>query len=243
MGLVGGPVGALYMVVGPQERVNSLRWERHVVGRLAGRVVGLVVLARPRQGGQAGIHRLEEGRRPRRWRAIGVEGQCGRPRKRRAHQGDGAEDVRPDESAPSGYGRAEVMTDDPGDFAIAESGDKSDGVAHQVQHPGRGQVAVVGCIPASGTAVAALIGGDDMIAEGGQGADHLAPAERQLREAVQEQQAGSPRGFEPGFQDVHAKAIHVLHEAGAHAFRQEILGKRFHQVSLRRGLAHPLQLP
>lgn len=88
-------------------------------------------------------------------------------------------------------------------------------VARQVQHVKRAEVAVVIRAPTGGAAVAALVRGDHVIARRRQRRHHLAPGPRQFGEAVQQQDARTPRRFEPGFQDVHAQPIDAIHKARA----------------------------
>src|SRR4029077_11750620 len=77
------PVGAFHVVVGAQERVNSLRSVPHVVVRFARLVVPLVVLAGRLQGGELVVDGIRGGRR--RSRRIGcVERQRRRTAERRA---------------------------------------------------------------------------------------------------------------------------------------------------------------
>ena len=103
-----------------------------------------------------------------------------------------------------------------GDGAIAERRDQAERVAHQVEHAERAEVAVVVAVPAGGAAVAALVRRDHVIAGRRQRQHHLAPAVGELREAVQQQQAG-PARLEAGLQHVHREAVDVVDEARADA--------------------------
>src|SRR5205085_4453479 len=94
-GLVSFPIGALVMIVGTQEGMETLRAVPHVVVRLAGRVVNLVVLARSRQLRQFVIDRAGAWRD--RWALRGafnrIEGQRRHPSERRRHHRNRAEHV------------------------------------------------------------------------------------------------------------------------------------------------------
>src|SRR5688500_3422789 len=70
------------------------------------------------------------------------------------------------------------------------------------------KVAVVTAVPPGGTAVAALVGREDMEATFRERRYHLAPAVRELREAVQQQDARP--AWRAGFQHVHAQAVDAL---------------------------------
>ncbi len=98
---VAGPVGALVMEIAAQEGVDALRAMPHLgIGR-PGRIIPLVMLARPVEPGQRRVDVVAR-RGIRRRRVGGVEGQRRRPGEGRAHQRQRAEHVGPHQRAPGG---------------------------------------------------------------------------------------------------------------------------------------------
>ena len=117
--------------------------------------------------------------------------------------------------------------------AVAECPDQTQRVPDQVEHAERAEVAVVIAVPARGASVAPLVGSDHVKPGGGDGQQHLSPAVRQFREAVEEQDAGPVLDVEAGFQDVHPEAVDVVHEAGAYTGRENRLIVSNHLGQLR----------
>ena len=101
--------------------------------------------------------------------------------------------------------------------AVAKRVDEPDGVSRHVENAKRIGIGVVGIVPAGGAAVAALIGGDHVIAGGRQRRHHLAPAIGELREAMQEQDRRPARRFVTCLQNMHGHAVHVCDLARADA--------------------------
>jgi len=95
--------------------------------------------------------------------------------------------------------------------------DQPDGVARHVENAKRIRVGVVGVVPAGGAAVAALVGGDHVIAGVGEGRHHFAPAVGEFWESVHHQNERPARRLEASFQDVHGQAVHVGDVARANA--------------------------
>ncbi len=93
--------------------------------------------------------------------------------------------------------------------AVAKRVDQPDGVARHVENAKRVRIGVVGIVPANGTAISALIGGDHVIPGGRQRRHHLAPAIGELRETMQEQDRRSARRFETSLQNMHRHAVHI----------------------------------
>ena len=200
--------------------MDPLRRAPHVRVRLARAVVALVVLAGARQARHLLVDvRAGRGLRPRA-AAGSVEGELRRAAERGAHQRHGPEDVRPRHRRPRGDGRSEVVADHRVHRAVAERRDQRQRVAHRVQAAERTETAVVVRAPAGGAAVAALVGGDDVVARVGQRRQDVPPAIGQLREAVQEEQRRPPPALEAGFEHVHRQAVDVVDEPRADAVRQ-----------------------
>ena len=105
-------------------------------------------------------------------------------------------------------------------LAVAERGDEAERVAHRVERVERAEVVVVIGAPAGGAAIAAQIGGDDVKAGSGERPHHLAPGIGELREPVQQQDAGPAGGLVPGFEDVDAQPVDPLDKTRADAGRQ-----------------------
>ena len=93
--------------------------------------------------------------------------------------------------------------------AMAERVDEPHGIAHHVEDAEGIGIGVVGIVPARGAAVAALIGGDHVIARRRQRQHHLAPAVGEFREAMQQQHGGPAWTLVAGFQHVHRQAVDV----------------------------------
>src|SRR3954469_1551106 len=88
-------------------------------------------------------------------------------------------------------------------------------VLDQVQNAERVEVAVVAPVPAAGLAVAALVGSDGVEAGGGERRHYLAPAEADLRKAVQQKHrrlAALAR-----LEHMHAEAVDAVEAAAADA--------------------------
>jgi len=117
-------------------------------------------------------------------------------------------------------GRAEVVADDGGDAAMAERGDQVQGVLNQVEKPERSQVPVVVPVPAGRSAIAALVGRDDVQTRRSQGRHHVAPGISQFGKTVQQQNERPPFGLEPSLQHVHPQAVDAVDKAGPHALGQ-----------------------
>ena len=162
----------------------------------------------------------------------GVERQRRRSAERRAHHDDRAKHVGPDQRAPGGDRRAEIMPDDGVDAAIAERRHQPERVAHQIGEPERGEIAVVVRIPSGGAAIAALVRRDHVIAGLRQNRHHLAPAKGEFGKAVQQQHAGPACGLEAGFQHVHAQAVDVVDVAGADGGGERDVGEGGHCLRL-----------
>ena len=93
-------------------------------------------------------------------------------------------------------------------------------IAYQVEKVVLTDVAVIARITALGHAVATLVRRHHVITRLGQRQHHLAPAERQLRKAVQQQHTLAARLLKTGLQNVHVKTITVVNLAGANTGRQ-----------------------
>ena len=84
-------------------------------------------------------------------------------------------------------------------------------------HSEGGEVGFVGDRSSGDPSVATQVGGDDVVAGVGEGRHHLSPAIGELREAVEQQEAG-PAGLPvSGLQHMHAQAVQTLDEARADA--------------------------
>ncbi len=184
------------------------------------------MLARARELGEVRVDLLARGGGC----ARGAERQGRRPGERRAHQCDRAEKVGPQQRAPGGDRRAEIMADHAGDRAMAERRHQPEHVAHQVGQTERREVAVIGGVPAGGPAVAALVGRDHVIAGRRERQHDLAPAVGELGKAVEQQQAWPARGLEPGLQHMHRQPVDVVDDARADAGwqRDVAVGRRHH---------------
>src|SRR6516162_4612782 len=150
MGMVLFPVGALVMEIGAQKIVDTLAAMPHLSIGWPGRIIPLIMLARPRQGRQ----RLVDGRAPgnRRWFSVGGERQLRRPSEWRAHQSQRAEYIGPHQRAPRRDRRTEIVPDDRGGAAIAEGKDETQDVAHCVQKAEGSKLSIVIGAPAGRTA-------------------------------------------------------------------------------------------
>ena len=104
--------------------------------------------------------------------------------------------------------------------AVAERRDQRERVAHGVQAAEGPQAAVVVGAPAGGAPVAALVGGDDVVAGVGERRHDVPPTVGELREAVEKEQGRTPPGLEAGFEHVHRQAVDVVDEARADAVRE-----------------------
>ena len=119
------------------------------------------------------------------------------------------------------------------DLAVAERRHQREHVPHLVQHPERAQVFLVADAGAVGAAVAAQVGGHDVVALCREGRHQAPPAVGELGEAVQQQHAPTRAGLRPGLQHVHADGVDAGDEAGADAGRQHAVRVRSDVVSLR----------
>ena len=207
------------MIVGAQEVVDALRAVAHVGVGGARRIVPVIVLARRVERREVGVDVAGAGRR-----ATGMIGGAERRRRRAgersAHQRDRTEYVGPCQRAVGCNRRAEVVPDHGRDRAAAERRHEPQGVAHQVEDAEGREVAVVVAVPTRGATITPLVGRDHVKPRCRQRQHHLAPAVRQLREAVQQQNAGAAHILEARLQDVHRESVAVLHETGAYAGRK-----------------------
>ena len=103
---------------------------------------------------------------------------------------------------------------------VAESRDEPQGIPYQVENAEGADVAIIVAVPARGAPVAPLIGSNNVKPRRRDGQHQLPPAVRELRESVQEQDAGPPRALVTGLQHVHREAVDVLHETGAYTGRE-----------------------
>src|ERR1700735_1410218 len=103
----------------------------HLRVRWPSRIVPLVMLARPWQGGQC----LMDGRAPwrRRWMSVGVKRELRRSNERRAHECERVEHIGSYKCAPGSDNCPEIVSDDCRGTAIAEGGRQSERVAYGVQ--------------------------------------------------------------------------------------------------------------
>ena len=99
-----------------------------------------------------------------------------------------------------------------------EREDQLEDVLRQVQLPERAHVAVEPPVPPGRAAIAALVGGDDMITGRGERRHDPAPGPRKLRKPVQQQHDGPPRLA--GLQQMHAETADPLDSPAAHAAGQ-----------------------
>ena len=94
-----------------------------------------------------------------------ANGSVAVPPKGRAHEHDGAKDVRPGDRTPGSYQRSEVVAGQM-DLTVAERRHQPEHVPHLVQHPERAQLVVVAHVGAVGAAVPAQVGRDDVVPSG-----------------------------------------------------------------------------
>src|SRR6516164_8031354 len=126
-----GPICALVVKIAAQKGVDTLRAVMHVgIGR-PGRVIPLIVLARPIQLrqllmdiGSWGILLLRT--------VCGVERQWRWPGERRAHQRNGMEHIGSDERAPRRNRRSEIVPRDQRDVVIPKSRNETKGIPNRV---------------------------------------------------------------------------------------------------------------
>ncbi len=188
------------------------------------------MLARPGQRRQFAMNGVIGSRLER--LVHGVERQRWRSAERGAHQDDRSKHVRPDQRAPGGNGRAEIMPDHGVDRAVAERRHQPERVAHQIGEPERAETAFVTRIPPGGAAIAALVRRDHVIAGLRQDRHHLAPGEGEFGKAVQQQHARPAARFEAGFEHVHAQAVDIFHVARADGGGERDVGKGGHCLRL-----------
>src|SRR5262245_37570149 len=86
-------------------------------------------------------------------------------------------------------------------------------------------------IPSRGAAIAALIRRDHVIAGVRKNRHHLAPAESEFGEAVQQQKERAALGFVASFQHMHAQAVDAVDIARAYGWRERDVGEGGHDVS------------
>jgi hypothetical protein len=141
-----------------------------------------------------------------------------------AHQHHGLEHVRPDQCAAARDRRAEVVPYDRCYRSVAERRYQRQGIPHDIEKTERADIAVVVTIPARGLAVAPLVGRDHMVARRRQRQHNFAPAVRELREAMEEQDTGAVPSLEAGFEHVHRETVDVFHEPGADLWRAADFG-------------------
>jgi hypothetical protein len=204
------------MIVGAEECVQALRGMQHVIVGTARTLMIVIVLAWARQFRELGIELIVGGRCPRRRGTVGgVERDRRRARKRRAHQRDGTEDIRPDQRAPRRNRRAGVVAHDCSHGPVTQRINEPGRVPHHVENPERVGIGVKRTIPSCRTAVAALIGCNHVVAGLRERQQHLAPAVGELREAVQQQQARASGGLVACLQHMHHQAIVVVDDSRA----------------------------
>ena len=156
-------------------------------------------------------------------RGVGGEGERGGPRVRGAHEHDGAEEVGADERAVARERRPEVVPDERGHRRVAQRGDESDDVVHEVELSVRAQVVVVRDGPSGrgvargGAAVAPRVGRNDVVAQGCERENHAAPGEGEFGEPVQEEDEG--RVARTRLQDVDVQ-VADFQRARDNAFRE-----------------------
>ena len=95
------------------------------------------------------------------------------------------------ERATGCHRRAEVVADDACDGAMTKRRDQSQRVADQVEHAEGIEIAIEISIPSRGASIAALVRRDDVKSGARQRQHHLAPAVGELRESVEQQNAGA----------------------------------------------------
>lgn len=176
------------------------------------------MFARARQRGQCVVD-ADAGGRPG-GLVRGVEGQGRRAAERRAHQHDRPEHVGPQQRTPGRHRRPEGMADDASHRPQPERRDQAQGITHEVEHAKAPDIAVEAPVPPGATAVAALVGCDDVVTGGRQHRHQLAPAVGEFGETVQQQDSRPFRGLVTGFQHVQREPVDAGHEAAAHPCRQ-----------------------
>ena len=112
------------------------------------------------------------------------------------------------------------MPDHRGHRAVAQRPYEPQRVSDHVEDAEGAEVAVVVAVPARGAPVASLVGGDHVKPGRRDRQHHLPPAVRELREAVQEQDAWPVPALEARLQDVHRETVDVVHEAGTDSGRE-----------------------
>ena len=92
------------------------------------------------------------------------------------------------------------MSDEYGNGGVPEREDERDDVVDEVELPVWAEVVFVldgplgGGIARFGASVAPGVGGDDVVSEGGEGKDNVAPGEGELWEVVQKEDEGRVAG-------------------------------------------------
>src|SRR4029453_18168511 len=150
----------------------------------------------------------------------GIERQSWRTGKWGTHQHHRAEHIRSNQRTPGSYRRAKIVSDHGPHRTIAQGRTQSERIPHQVEHAKSVQITIIRAVPPGGAPVAPLVGGNDVKPGRGQGQHNLAPAIGQLREAVQEQDAGTVLRLESAFSQVDGKTIDMGHEARAYTWRE-----------------------
>ena len=105
--------------------------------------------------------------------------------------------------------------------------DQCDLVAHLVEGKKFYEVSIKGIVPAGGAAIAANVRRDRIVAGGGQGRHHLAPAITKVRKTVQQEHERPARRAR--LDHVHRQAIDVGHQAHPNTGRKRVaaIGTRF----------------
>ena len=220
------PVGALGVVVGAQERQQSLRRLPHFGVGLAGRVVGLVVLARRRE--------LAPARRPcRRAAAAGVAGAFAVLNGSRAVPANGALIITTRWNTSGRVSAHHAATGDPKSWPTTPASVRwpsaevsASRSRTRLKRRERRQVVVEVHVGAAAAAVAALVGRHHVEAGLGQRQHHLAPAVGELREAVDQQQPGPAAALVAGLEHVHRDAVHAGDDPRADARGQRAGAER-----------------
>ena len=129
--------------------------------------------------------------------------------------------------AVDGNARARVVAHDHRDRAIAQRMDQCDLVAHLVEGKKLYEVGIKGIVPARGAAIAAKVRRDRIVACGGQGRHHLAPAITKVRKTVQQKHERPARRAR--LNHVHRQAIDVGNQAHPNTGRKRVaaIGTRF----------------
>ena len=104
------------------------------------------------------------------------------------------------------------MPDDRGDAAYSQRVEQTQHVLHQVKQVKRSQIAVIPVIPSGGASIASLIGRYDMKTGRRKCRQYPAPAVRNFRETMQQQNARSIRCFESRLEHMHVETVAVVEQ-------------------------------